>query len=171
MRRLASIFLLTVSAVLLLVGLASKQMRTKGIVTVRLDVPSLLDLRQTLGLPDLPKFSNVPDLPSVPDRVESVATAIATRVSDAVSQATGSLGSIVDGIPDEITVGTEQVCYGQGSATENCRKIPSEISEWFPRPLDIILDITPVGGTLSTVLKASYLLMSAFSASSPGFQY
>lgn len=90
MRRLVSIFLLTVSAVLLMVGLASKEMRTKGIVTVRLDVPRL-DPRQPLDLPAIPKFSDLPDLPSLPDGVNSVATAIATRVSAAVSQPTGFL--------------------------------------------------------------------------------
>ncbi|KAH6705765.1 hypothetical protein VD0002_g8616 [Verticillium dahliae] len=152
MRRLVSIFLLTVSAVLLMVGLASKEMRTKGIVTVRLDVPRL-DPRQPLDLPAIPKFSDLPDLPSLPDGVNSVATAIATRVSDAVSQPTGFLGSILDGIPGEITVGTDQVCYGGGSAAETCQKIPSEISEWLPSPLDVILDITPVAGTFSAVLK------------------
>ncbi|RYP14047.1 hypothetical protein DL767_010444 [Monosporascus sp. MG133] len=169
LKKIGSAVLLVGSAIFLVVGIARKEMRTAGIAKIQLELPDLmrrklLDLSDVTQLPDitriadippLPKITELPDagLPDIPTEVDNVVSNIATRVSEGISQVTGAFGSVLDNVPEEITIGTDQICYTAKYNQTDCPGILSDLSTWFPSPLNSFLDLTSIASPISAVLK------------------
>ena len=99
--------------------------RTSAQEVEGLKLPKKLDVPKNVGIPDIPDMSDFQDLPNVPDSqdlpdihvppkvstfVEDAATKLATRVSQGIAEATEIAESVLEHIPDQIWLGTKQVC-------------------------------------------------------------
>ncbi|KAI2624292.1 hypothetical protein GGR54DRAFT_569308 [Hypoxylon sp. NC1633] len=169
-KRILSAVLLGVGAVFLIVGIAHKPIATSGIVKIKLELPQLSH-RRAFDPPDitqLPSISQLPDmslpseitqlpdvtgLPVIPSEVKSIASNVASRVSEGVSQATGAVGSLLDKVPQEATIRTVQICLIAKGNTTDCRDLSPDISTWFPSPINSLLDLNSIAPRISAVLR------------------
>ncbi|KAI1633588.1 hypothetical protein F4809DRAFT_581291 [Biscogniauxia mediterranea] len=157
-----SAILLGASAVFLIVGIAHKSMGTSGIAKIKLELPPQSPRRRELHLPIitrlLPDTTQLPDVTGLSDiatKAESIASNLASRVSDAASQATGAAGSILDNIPREITIRTTQICLIAKDNGINCRDVSPDLSTWFPSPLNAFPGLSSISSPISAMLRVN----------------
>jgi hypothetical protein len=163
-KKILSALLLCCSAGFLLAGIIDKAMDISGIAKVKLNL-SLPSLKMERDLPDIgqltgitiPTITQLPDIPelsAIPTaKVESIASNIASRVSDGLSQATSAVGSLLDKAPQEITVGTLQVCYMAMDNKTDCAYLSSDPSTWFPSSVSSLLDLSSITSPMAKAFK------------------
>lgn len=150
-------FLITSSLLLISIGFIGYSlhdgMRSDGIATVSVNLP-FLNSRSARSV-DIPgpdelgsKFkSKVSEAASrvtsidIPDEVDDLVSSLATRVSEFTAEATAVLDPLLKGKSLKVTLGTDRPCYITGSDSKRCQAFPSKISDFFPEPVDKLLNI------------------------------
>ncbi|KAK9772898.1 hypothetical protein AB5N19_02788 [Seiridium cardinale] len=183
MKTLVASFLLASSAIFLITALALGEMRTKGITKVQFDIPNHKHRRQDSDVVNMPDLivptqlqslatklsvpSEVPDqlkslaselpvtttLPDVTSVFESFATEVATKVSGIASQTTSTLGLLLNSLPKDVTIGTDQLCFDSSDGRQHCQNIPSNLSALVPSPLDTLIDVSGVAHRAGLLLS------------------
>jgi hypothetical protein len=137
-------------------------LRSNGIVEVFLDFPGLKSPNtRSLDIPAPDELgsklkSKVSDVASqitgtdIPDKIDDVVPGLATRASELKAQATAVLDPLLEGQSLKVTLGSDRLCYTIGNDSTSCQRAPSQVSDFFPAPINGFLDIDST--ILSTVL-------------------